>query len=159
VEPGHFDVTFEVFAARMNMATDVFESGYRSGEIPLPELDTYFVHDRAMREAGHDTSYRLEGCGPDLVTADLNALLYEIEADCGETAAAERRRELVDRYLWNPDRGMYFDYDWANDRQTDFVSATTFYPLWAGLASQEQAELLVRNALPLLEAPGGIVGS
>lgn len=159
VEPGHFDVTFEAFAARMNIATDVFEAGYRSGEIPLPELDTYFVHDRAMRESGHDTSYRLEGCCADLVTVDLNALLYKIELDLGETAAAERRRELVDRYLWNPDRGIYFDYDWANGRQTEFVSATTFYPLWAGLASQEQAELLVRNALPLLEAPGGVVGS
>jgi alpha,alpha-trehalase len=43
--------------------------------------------------------------------------------------------------------------------RTNFVSATTLYPLWAGVASKEQAKALARNALPLLETPGGIAGS
>jgi alpha,alpha-trehalase len=180
VEPGHFDVAFRAYAGKRGLERGAFEAAYRSGALADPELDAYFVHDRAMRESGHDTSYRLEECA-DLVTVDLNALLYKIEVDIasvvesafggslqvGETRetsaawfdAAERRKSRVDALLWNADRGLYFDYDYVRGRQTDFVSATTFYPLWAGLASREQAERLVRNALPLLEAPGGIVGS
>jgi alpha,alpha-trehalase len=164
------------------MAPTEFESAYRSGELKSPALDAYFIHDRAMRESGHDTSYRLEGCCADLVTVDLNSLLYKMEIDIARTIdsefaraagddsdelgtsavwyeAAENRKALIDRYLWNADRGMYFDYDYVNERQTEYVSATTFYPLWAGTATREQAEGLVRNALPLLEVAGGIVGS
>lgn len=44
-------------------------------------------------------------------------------------------------------------------KQTDYVNATTFYPMWAGLAAKNQAEMLVCNALPQLEMPAGIVGS
>jgi alpha,alpha-trehalase len=182
VEPGHFDVVFRAYANEFGMEPAEFEAAYRSGGLEAPELDRYFVHDRAMRESGHDTSYRLEGICADLVTVDLNSLLYKAETDIAgtierelggslrnadggtETAsdwyeAAERRKESIDRYLWNADRGMYFDYDYARGRQSDYVSATTFYPLWAGAASREQAESLVRNALPLLEAPGGVVSS
>jgi alpha,alpha-trehalase len=52
---------------------------------------------------------------------------------------------------------MFFDYDFALDRRTGYESATTFYPLWAGLASPYQARRLVNEALPLLEASGGLV--
>jgi alpha,alpha-trehalase len=113
---------------------------------------------------------------------DLNSLLYRIETDIADilqkefngqlkttdgkvqtasdwTVRAEKRKDLVNRYLWNEQQGMYFDYDVARAAQTEYVSATTFYPLYAGLASKEQAELLIKNALPLLETPGGIVAS
>jgi alpha,alpha-trehalase len=182
VEPGHFDVVFQAYADKHKMEPRAFESAYRSGTLDVPELDTYFVHDRAMRESGHDTSYRLEGCCADLVTVDLNALLYKIEIDIASTIdgefggtarigegepetssawheAAAKRKELIDRYHWNVDRGMFFDYDYVRGRQTAYVSATTFYPLWAGSASPQQAESVINNALPLLEASGGIVGS
>jgi alpha,alpha-trehalase len=88
-----------------------------------------------------------------------DAAAAELGASAAWYEAAERRKELMGRFLWNPDRGMFFDYDVAKQLQTDFVSATTFYPLWSGVATREQAERLVRNALPLLEAPGGVVGS
>jgi alpha,alpha-trehalase len=54
---------------------------------------------------------------------------------------------------------MFFDYNVVTRRQTDFESATTFYPLWAGLASRSQALRLVMHALPLFTMPGGIAGS
>jgi alpha,alpha-trehalase len=72
---------------------------------------------------------------------------------------AQKRRDLVNRYLWNEERGMFFDYNVVTRRQTDFESATTFYPLWAGLASRSQALRLVMHALPLFTMPGGIAGS
>ena len=50
-------------------------------EVPIklkePELDRYFFHDRAVRESGHDTSYRLEKVCANLATNDLNCLLYK----------------------------------------------------------------------------------
>ena len=55
---------------------------------------------------------------------------------------------------------MFFDYDFQkNKRRHVYVSATIFYPLWAGLATKEQAKSVVRNVLPLLEMAGGIVAS
>jgi alpha,alpha-trehalase len=182
VEPGHYDPIFRIYAEKYNTDIKTFEQDYRSGKINEPGLDIFFMHDRAMRESGHDTSYRLLDRCADLATVDLNSLLYKIEKDIAsvikeefggyftrsdgsqEKAAdwfrkAEKRKELVNRYLWDPERGMFFDYDFVRMEKTYYESAVTFYPMWAGLASREQAELLVRNALPLLEMPGGIAGS
>ncbi|MCK6561816.1 trehalase [candidate division KSB1 bacterium] len=182
VEPGHFDVVFAAYARKHGMATRAFEAAYRAGRLNVPELDAYFVHDRAMRESGHDTSYRLEKRCADLVTVDLNSLLYKIERDIAKMVeeefsgvlsfgkgraersadwrkAAEKRKILMNQYLWNAERGMFFDYDFAQNRQMNYESATIFYPLWAAVASKEQAESLVKNALPLLEKPGGLAGS
>ena len=182
VEPGAYDAIYAPFAQKAGMDVRSFERAYREGRVSSPDLDAFFVHDRAMRESGHDTSYRLLGKCADLVTVDLNSLLYRIERDIGELirdefhgafsgkggvtysdaewfARAEHRKALVDRYLWDAEAGMYFDYNVASGRRERYVSATTLYPLWAGLAGKAQGATLVSRALPLLEAPGGIVGS
>ena len=182
VEAGHFDRLFASYAREFNTDVKSFEAAYRLGKLKVPELDNHFIHDRCMRESGHDTSYRLEGRCADLITVDLNSLLYKIETDIAETiekefsgafrlpngtverssdwfARAEKRKGLINRYLWDPERGLFFDYDFVHARRLDYVSATTLYPLWAGLATKEQAEWLVKNAIPLLEKPGGIAGS
>ena len=181
-EAGSFDEVFEPYATRAEMDLEDFKEAYRTGKVRNPELDNYFKDDRAMRESGHDTSYRLVGRCADLVTVDLNSLLYKAERDIARTIAgdfggklsmpggqtettsdwnrrAEKRRDLVNTFLWDEARGMYFDYDVIRSARTNYVSATMLYPLWAGLASQRQADALVRAALPLLEVAGGIVGS
>ena len=116
------------------------------------------------------------------MTVDLNSLLYKTEVDIARTietifggtlksengseetsaawyARAKSRKELITRLLWDNEAGMFFDYDFVNRKRHGFLSATTFYPLWAKVATAEQAELLVRYALPLLEMPGGLAGS
>ena len=181
-EAGSFDDVFKPYADRAGMSLEDFKEAYRTGKLQRPELDKYFKDDRAMRESGHDMSYRLIGRCTDLVTVDLNSLLYKIERDVARTIAdefggtlsmpggqrettsewnrrAEKRRELVNTYLWDRERGMYSDYDFVQNVRTRYVSATIFYPLWAGLASRQQAESLIQKALPLLEVPGGIVSS
>lgn len=70
-------------------------------------------------------------------------------------ARARDRAARIDRCLWDPQRGMYFDYNFATRRVRRYPFLTTFYPLWAGVASQEQADRVVRN-LPLFERPGGL---
>jgi alpha,alpha-trehalase len=182
VEPGHFDEILIRYAKRHNIDVSTFEQEYKSGKIKEPELDEYFIHDRAMRESGHDTSYRLIGVCAYLTTVDLNSLLYKFETDiaalieqefggsftAGNRAiykafqwleSAEKRKELINHYLWDDEKGMFFDYNYVEKKQTGYVSATTFYPLWAGLASKQQAALIIQNALPLLECAGGITGS
>lgn len=70
---------------------------------------------------------------------------------------ARVRKARMDEYCWNDGLGMYFDYNCKKKRQTNYESATTFWPMWAGCASEEQALKLVNHALPKLEEPGGIV--
>lgn len=186
VEEGHFDAIYKPYADQHHLDVRTFEKKYKVGEIRSRELDQFFVHDRCVRESGHDTTYRWEWHGDrcaDFVTVDLNSLLYKIELDIGQTIEqefsgrlkmaqgpdeisstwfnrAKRRKALITQYLWDEKHGMFFDYDYKKNKNRHiYVSATTFYPLWAGLATKEQAERLVRNALPLLEMAGGIVVS
>ena len=70
---------------------------------------------------------------------------------------AKKRKAAIDRYLWNEEQGMYFDYDTAKQSQTSYESATTFWAMWAGLASPKQAAQLVARALPKFEVFGGLV--
>ncbi|RDI86019.1 hypothetical protein Vi05172_g4029 [Venturia inaequalis] len=188
-EPSHFQVKLTPYAEAEGMTYEAFIDAYNNGNVKNEELDMYFRHDRGVRESGHDTSYRLEGCAAHLATVDLNSLLYKYECDISkairtcfgdklfipkewriksqkddhfETSAvwdrrARRRRMAVDKYLWNEEKGMYFDYNTETKEQTDYECATTFWPLFAGLATPRQAAVLVQEALPKLEAGGGLL--
>lgn len=183
------------------ISVNEFVLKYNDGEVSEPTLDEYFLHDRAVRESGHDTTYRFEGRCANLATIDLNALLYKFEVDIanaienefGDTLEldeeftmspfpfgtdvpmslaskpanfpsarsakassrtlpqssdewkmrAARRKRLVDRYLWNEGKGIYYDYDTVKRRQSVYESVTTFWAMWAGLASEDQARKMV----------------
>ncbi len=135
----------------------------------------YYRGDRSMRESGFDVSFRF---GPmsadtqDYADLSLNCLLCETEMDLariskilGHMADAqqwrqrvEARHRLVDQYFWNASRGLYFDYDFKTRTQSSYLYATTFYPMWVGLAAPEQARAVERN-LATFDLPGGIVMS
>ncbi len=133
---------------------------YDSVENPTQE---YFTHDRTVRESGHDTSYRLEDRAAHLCTVDLNSLLYAYEVDLAELleqhgpihgfpnsdvwrARAHQRRALLTQYCWDPAQGQFFDYDISKGKHTGYESATGLWPLWAGMATPEQAEQAVKNS-------------
>jgi len=135
----------------------------------------YYKGDRSMRESGFDVAFRFgpySGSTHHYAPVCLNSLLYKVEKDLEKMSAllgraqeskdwserAAKRRELVNKYLWNEKRGLYFDYEFEKGRQSSYVFITTFYPLWAGLASPEQARAVARN-LKLFEQPGGLVMS
>ncbi|EXJ89801.1 neutral trehalase [Capronia epimyces CBS 606.96] len=80
-EASHFVHIITPYAQKHGMAFEEFVKAYNSDEVKEPELDEYFLHDRAVRESGHDTSYRLESCAANLATVDLNSLLYKYEID------------------------------------------------------------------------------
>jgi alpha,alpha-trehalase len=181
-EAGHYDGHLTPYAEAAGMDLERYREAVRWREVVVPELDEYFVHDRTLRESGHDNSYRLEGRAAHLCTVDLNSLLYRYETDVAralkevfgdalETAdgaihtsaaweeRAERRRELVSSLCWNEEGGIFFDFDFVQGEQTGFESVTSLYPMWAGLATSEQAATLVERAVPLVEEAGGLVST
>ncbi|CAO98094.1 alpha,alpha-trehalase [Erwinia tasmaniensis] len=107
-----------------------------------------------------------------IVPVDLNALLYKLEttiarlsASRGEQATAERfqqlalrRREAVDRYLWDVQAGLYRDYNWREGEQATF-SAAAVTPVYVGMASLDQANRTAKAVRDHLLAPGGILCS
>jgi alpha,alpha-trehalase len=182
VEPDHFDYIYKSFAKNHGMDTKRFEHLYRHENLLAPELDSFFVHDRCMRESGHDKTYRWGDECANFVSVDLNSLLYKIEVDIAETIKtefedsfkredgrieksstwykrAEYRKQLMNTYMWDRSYGLFFDYNFIKKKLEAYISAVAFYPLWAGLATEEQAHAIVNRAIPALEEAGGIAGS
>ena len=69
------------YAEKYSMTIDEVYAAYNAQKIQAPALDEFFLHDRAVRENGHDVSNRVEGTCANLATVDLNTLLYKMEAD------------------------------------------------------------------------------
>jgi alpha,alpha-trehalase len=132
----------------------------------------FYQGDRAMRESGFDPSNRFGPFSADIIHYNpvcLNSLLYLMETETAEIleiagrqpeaetwrVRARERAARVNRLMWDPERGLYFDYDFARGKVRRYPFLTTFYPLWAGIAGKERAERVVRN-LPLFERPGGL---
>jgi alpha,alpha-trehalase len=88
-------------------------------------------------------------------TAEIQRILgHESEAAVWEKRAAERAGR-INRLQWDEPAGLYFDYEFVHHRRRQYPFATTFFPLWAGVASREQAAAVVRN-LSLFDRPGGL---
>lgn len=181
VEPGHFDEVLEPFAQKYQLPIRELEKKYLERSLVDADLDQYFIHDRSMRESGHDTTNRLINSCANLNSVDINSFLYKYEIDIAYFIAtyfegtfvsqnktyssqewldkAKTRKALMDKYCWNETEGMYFDYDFVNKKSLPFEAASTFFPLWAGLCSQDQAAILVEKTLPKFVMTGGIAGS
>lgn len=189
-EATHFNHVVEPYAKELGVDIETYQAMYNDGRVVEPRLDQYFVHDRGVRESGHDTTYRLEKKCADIATIDLQALLYKYEIDIGETIRdkfedrfempltkiqiqqgskptvetseiwferARKRKELIDKYCWNEEVGLYFDYDTRLEEQSVYESVTAFYALWAGCASEAQAARVIEVGLHRFEVTGGLV--
>lgn len=125
----------------------------------------------------------MEGQCADLATVDLNSLLYKYETDIAWTIKetfsdhidfltdsrmgpevksssfwfdqADKRKDRINKYLWDAKSGMFHDYNTASEKQTHYKSITTFWALWSGVASADQAKTMVTNILPEFERAGG----
>lgn len=133
---------------------------------------------RAAAESGWDFSSRWFADGrtlqtvrtTDIVPIDLNALLYAMEVriagqckaagdrQCTRDymAQAKRRRAAVDRYLWVPGEKRYADWERTSAAPTAMLSAATLYPLFVGMASQQQADAVAETTGAELVAQGGL---
>lgn len=200
-EPGHFTWFYQRYARRTgackgDRGTPEERASFiacarrlaeeiHAGRRRDPTIDAFFVHDRAMRESGHDTTfrwYRADADVPDqaasFATIDLNALLLRVELDVARWVAspddrarwcqrAMARASLLRTHLYDEDRGLFFDYDIEAGRRSTYLSATTLYPLWAtqddpcgvSLLTRAEMTVLVDNALAALEVAGGLAAT
>jgi alpha,alpha-trehalase len=125
-----------------------------------------------MRESGFDPSNRFGPFSVDIINYNpvcLNSLLYAMEIDVAEILRllgrskeggvwlrrAQVRQRQVNALMWDERDGLYYDYNFALKKTRRYPFVTTFYPLWAGIASPQQAARVVKN-LRLLEQPGGL---
>jgi alpha,alpha-trehalase len=102
----------------------------------------------------------------------LNSLLYKTEKDLEQMSAtlgrieesqkwrqrAEQRKADIQKYLWDSERGLFFDYNFEKQTRSTYEYVTTFYPLWAGIATPEQAGIVMQH-VGKFEQPGGLVMS
>lgn len=149
------------------------ERFYNRREDKLTE--NFYVGDRSMRESGFDPSARFGPFNADITDYNpvcLNTLLYIMEEDMAKIYArlghktkmrnfqkkATARAKKVNAYTWDAEKGLYFDYNFESHKKRDYPFLTTFYPLWAGIASASQAAAIVSN-LDQFEVPGGLLTS
>lgn len=129
----------------------------------------YLRHKMAECEVW-DFNPRFDQRCADFNAIDTNGILYQVEniaagwameLGLAEDVArwsqrAAQRKNLINRHLWNEERGFYFDYDWTKQQQGTVVSAAPYFALWAGACSEDQAAALARN-LPLVEREFGLI--
>jgi alpha,alpha-trehalase len=133
---------------------------------------------RASAESGWDFSSRWFADGKTLNTirtteilpVDLNSLLYKLEiviarackaarrADCDKemSANARTRKGVMLRLMWSDEANAFVDYDWRANRKLVQVTAATAYPLFAGLASRQQAQRVAETMRESLLGPHGL---
>jgi alpha,alpha-trehalase len=135
--------------------------------------DHYITHMGAEHESGWDMTSRFHDHCLDYLPVDLNTCLYKYETDLAEINAllnnpdkaeyyskhAEKRKKRINALLWNDKLSFFFDYDKHHKQPSTFYSVAGFYPLWAKLATQAQAQAIRDNILPMFEFDGGIANT
>ena len=141
--------------------------------IPMPQdketRKQYGYSCLAQCESGWDLSSRFVFDAHQSNAADLNSLLYLFETNMAYFAEkldktedvelwinrAEERKSLMNRLLWDSDRNMFCDRNIHTEKLNGIFSAASFYPMFVGLATDEQAKLTAEK-LSLLEKEFGL---
>src|ERR1035437_8030449 len=92
-----------------------------------------------------------------LRTGPLPHCTFACQAQRRATVGSTRQGPAPGRrgYLWRPGEGVFEDYDFTRARPSSYAYITSLYPLWAGVATREQAAEIVKK-LNLFERPGGL---
>jgi alpha,alpha-trehalase len=131
--------------------------------------DINHLHDLAEAESGWDMTPRFGRKALNYLPVDLNALLYKYEMDFVRAAeiagdkheasrwklAAGHRKENMNELMWSNLRGIYYDYDYVREKRGGVSSLAAYYPMWAGMVSDEQAKHLVKT-LKRFDEKGGL---
>lgn len=134
------------------------------------DRDVGYAHSSEL-ESGWDFTSRFYNRCNEFLAVDLNALLYKYELDFIREAeevtnddaskkmwakrAANRKKEM-NKYMWDEEKGFYFDYDFVRGKKSKFYSLAGFVPMWSGVASAEQAKRMVTH-LEKFETKNGLM--
>jgi alpha,alpha-trehalase len=136
----------------------------------FPEDPDFLVHQRAIRESGHDDTHQFGDDAQHHESVELNSLLFRYERELAEVwrrvegpksptsmrleeDAASRARTMQDRF-WDEKAGVFFDYHVQRGARTGYLSCATFFPLADGWATPAQARRVAENATRFLEKGG-----
>lgn len=131
--------------------------------------DVNMLDDLAEAESGWDMTTRFGREALSYIPVDLNALLFKYERDFEAAAkilgdddeAAEwhkrglARKAMMHKYLWDDERGFYFDYNYMTGRMGGVYSLAAFFPLWAGVDDGRTAQQVIKQ-LKLFNFGGGL---
>lgn len=143
------------------------------------QADRLYLHLRAAAESGWDFSSRWFHDPADITTIhtadilpiDLNCLLYRLEdtiAECYHVMKnvslakkfanlAETRRQAINTYFWDEKDGIYRDYNFHLGQMTTSEHLAMAFPLYAGVASQDQADRVAEYLRQKFLHAGGLV--
>jgi len=143
------------------------------------QADRLFLHLRAAAESGWDFSSRWfldeddirTTHTADIVPVDLNSLLYQLEETIAEAYSllknpilsrryklyGERRIRAINAYCWSDQQQFFVDYNFHKNEPTGRLSLAAVYPLFAGIATDEQAGAVAARLESDFLKAGGLV--
>lgn len=134
--------------------------------------DHFISHITSEHESGWDMTSRFGERCLNYLPIDLNSCLYKYEMDLAEIykilgnktkqkrylKQAEKRKKTMANLMWDNKKGFFFDYNYKLKKRSTFYSLAGFYPLWAKLASKNQAEKTAKK-LKKFECDGGLANT
>ncbi len=135
---------------------------------PIETAALQIEHFNATAESGWDFTPRWEFEAFHYIQVDLNSLLYAMEKNIAffrselgldrteweEKAALRKQR--IQKLLWNETEGIFTDYNFKKSKFSPVCSAASFYPLFVGLATEEEARKSRQKLLAALETEHGL---
>ncbi len=92
-------------------------------------------------------------------TADVLADLHEqrgaVEQSSMWRRRAQNRASTIRELCWNQDTEFFYEYDTIDQKQLIYRSLNAYWMMWAGVATAEQAEALVRQLVDF-RTPNGL---
>ena len=144
-----------------------------------PNKNMIYRNLRAAAESGWDFSSRwLKNKKEfssihttEIIPVDLNCLLlnlektiakaYQLSGDKGSCEKFENlaklRKQSLNKYCWNEEKGFYFDYDHIEHKQKDNLTLAAVFPLFFQVASKEQAAAIAKIVIEKFLSPGGLI--
>lgn len=152
------------------------ETAEKSGRKDASRL---YLHLRAAAESGWDFSSRwfMDPLDirtihtADIIPVDLNCLLYHLEMTIADSykasfnllqarqfrQKAKTRADAIQEYAWDEKEGFFRDYNFHHGVHTSVKSLAGVFPLFVGIATQEQASAAVEVIRKDFLHPGGVV--
>ncbi len=138
-----------------------------------------YLHLRAGAESGWDFSSRWFADAKDIRTihtadiipVDLNCLLYQLESTIAKSykilkqpllvnkfqKKADRRAAAINHHCWDETANFYMDYNFHQAHTTDRFSLAGVFPLYAKIASAEQAAVVADIIQKYFLKEGGLI--
>lgn len=95
----------------------------------------------------------------DFIPVDLNAAMFHTEQVLAQSFASKNRneynesynnlsktrKELVDKYLYNPESGFYYDYNFKTKTSSEAETLAAVFPVLTGLSTSDQSLKVIKK--------------